>query len=339
MTPLAVDILTPGVSIDPRFLMPLDEALDLARENGLTSIEPAGGGHVPTGHLDPHHLSTSETARDEFAEKFAVRGLTIAALGNYGNPLDPNREVAEAFDRDFEANCLLAQQLGVTRLTVVSGAPGGSPTSTVPQWAPRGLFAGSDLIADWQWNERAIPYWRKAAKRAAHHGVTICMEPLPTHIVYSPRTWMRLAEAVDDEIMISLDPSHLWYQGIDPLVAVEMVAGRIGFVQWKDVYFDPRRVAAEGQFPDCSYDDWENRSSRYVALGKGHGPTFWAQFAMALARAKYTGTIAYEFEDAELSPADAIRISATLMHGVLPKQAAPGRNWFEGYAIPPSKPV
>lgn len=325
---------------DPRLLMPLGAALDLASEAGLHWIEPAGGGHVPTDYMDPVRLSQDAAERERFLAEFTSRKLSIAAIGCYGNPLDPDPEVADAFDRDFRAACLLASQLGVERVTVISGVPGGGPSERVPHWVPPALFAGNERVWEWQWAEKLIPYWQQAASVAESHGVTICMEMIARYMVYSPQGFMRLNDACGGRLRVSIDPSHLWWQGIDPIRAVELLAGRIGFVQCKDVYFDQRRINEEGLFPLCGYADWGDRTWWYTSLGEGHDLTWWTRFINALRRAGYDGVAAYEYEDRDRSPRDAVAMSAGILHATCPRDAIPDQDWFtEGYRWKYTRPV
>ena len=65
-----------------------------------------------------------------------------------------------------------------------------------------------------------IPYWEKATKFALEHGVSrIALELHPGFCVYNPEKLMKLREAVGPVIGANFDPSHLVWQGIDPVSA------------------------------------------------------------------------------------------------------------------------
>src|SRR4051812_1875009 len=112
-----------GLVIDPRLDRSWEDALALAVANGITQIEPCGGGHVPKGYVDPPRLAADRDELDRFRESVESSGLKIAALGCYGNPVHPDPERAEAAHADFVAMCEVASELGVSRITAISGVP------------------------------------------------------------------------------------------------------------------------------------------------------------------------------------------------------------------------
>ena len=75
-------------------------------------------------------------------------------------------------------------------------------------------------VQDYQWNEVAIPFWKKVQAFAADHDVKVCLEMHPGNVVFNPRTMQRLATEINaTHIGAELDPSHLFWQGIDPTEA------------------------------------------------------------------------------------------------------------------------
>src|SRR5437762_3098755 len=76
-------------------------------------------------------------------------------------------------------------------------------------------------IPDWQWQKIAIPYWKEQVKFAADHGVKkIALEAHPGFLVYNPATMLRLRDATSNVLGANFDPSHFFWQGIDPIKAV-----------------------------------------------------------------------------------------------------------------------
>ena len=310
----------------------------MAARHGITHIEPAGGGHVPTHYLDPNALAADADALAAWRDTLDSRGLTIAALGVYGNPLHPAPATAQAAQRDFAAMCSVAEQLGVQRVTVISGVPGGGPDDRVPNWIVNSIFPEFSAAYRWQWEARLIPYWRQACAIAADHGVTICMEPHAGSMIYNGETFLRLQEACGEHLRLSFDASHLWWQGIDPIAAVEQLGEFITYVQVKDVSFNPRRVARDGVVPSCEYDDWRVRPWVYRAVGLGHGEQFWKGLFTALRVHGYDGVVAIEYEEPFLSIDEAIGQSVAMVSRALPRDPIPDRNWFEGYEWPTASP-
>ena len=71
-----------------------------------------------------------------------------------------------------------------------------------------------------------IPYWKKMAAFANEHGVyKIAFEMHPGFCVYNPETMLRIREAVGPTLGANLDPSHLFWQGIDPIMAIRELGG------------------------------------------------------------------------------------------------------------------
>ncbi len=320
-----------GLVIDPRLDRSWEAALDLAVRNGVTHVEPCGGGHVPTGYVDPLALAADTGALEAFRESVASRGLEIAALGVYGNPIHPDAQRARAAHEDFAAMCAVAERLGVHRVTVISGVPAGGPHDRAPNWIVPSIYADLEAAYEWQWQERLIPYWREACAVATAHGVTICMEPIGGFMVYNAQTFLRLREACGETLCANVDPSHVFWMGIDPVVYVEQLAGAIGYAHAKDVKLDARAVARDGIVPACRYDDWDARSWTYRAIGYGHPESFWRDFFTALRRNGYDDVVSIELEDSFMTMDEGVEKSVELVRRTLPREPIPERNWFAKY--------
>jgi sugar phosphate isomerase/epimerase len=320
-----------GLVIDPRLDCDWEDALDLAVRHGITHVEPCGGGHVPKAYVDPVALAEDDDKLAEFAVSISSRELRIAALGCYGNPIHPDDERARAAHEDFVAMCGVASKLEVNRITVISGVPAGGPADRAPNWIIPSVYADLEQAYRWQWEERLIPYWREACSVAAAHEVTICMEPIGGFMVYNGQTFLRLREACGEVLCANVDPSHLWWMGIDPLVFVEQLQGAIGYVHAKDVSLDPRRVARDGVAAACRYDDWDARTWTYRAIGYGHPEPFWKDFFTTLRRAGYDDVVSIEIEESFMSQREALEKSVEMVRRALPREPVPEGNWFERY--------
>lgn len=320
-----------GLVIDPRLDRTWEEALDMAVSHGLTHVEPCGGGHVPPVYVNPRHLASDPDELARFSESIGSRGLQIASLGCYGNPIHPDQNRAQAAHADFVAMCDVASKLGVKRVTVISGVPAGGPQDRVPNWIIPSIYADLEDAYRWQWEACLIPYWREACAVAADHEVSICMEPLGGFMVYNGQTFLRLREACGEGLMANIDPSHLWWMGIDPLVFVEQLEGAIGYVHAKDVALYPRAVARDGVAPACRYDDWDARSWTYRAIGFGHPDSFWNEFFTTLRRCGYDDVVSLEIEESFMSMDEALEKSVATVRRALPRAPVPSSNWFDKY--------
>jgi sugar phosphate isomerase/epimerase len=97
-----------------------------------------------------------------------------------------------------------------------SGCPGDSVHATAPNWVTCPWPPDYLKVLDWQWNEVVAPYWIEHAKFAADHGVKIAIEMHPGFVVYSPETMLRLRSIAGPSVGCNFDPSHLFWQSIDP---------------------------------------------------------------------------------------------------------------------------
>ena len=67
-------------------------------------------------------------------------------------------------------------------------------------------------------------------------------------LVHTPYTLLKLREATCDAIGANLDPSHLWWQGIDPVAAIKILGkeNAIHHFHAKDTYIDQDNVNMYG---------------------------------------------------------------------------------------------
>jgi sugar phosphate isomerase/epimerase len=308
-----------------------EQALDAVVAQGLRYVEPCGGGHIPKVHYDPQRLAADSEALAEFRESITSRGLEICALATHGNPVHPDPDRARAHHDDFVASCRVAAELGVGVVDVISGCPGGSPTDRSPNWIINSIYPDFKNAYEWQWNERLIPHWKAAAEIAESYGVRISVEPHGGDSVYNLQTFLRLRDAIGPTIGANVDPSHLFWMGIDVMQFIDRLGDAIIFAHAKDVSIDENVVRRDGLVPGTDFDDWENKSWAYRAIGFGHSELFWRDYVIALRRAGYDGAVAIEIEEPYLTTDDAVTLSVELMRRVTPRQGPPEGNWFDKY--------
>ena len=133
--------------------------------------------------------------------------MEISGLSCHGNPVHPNKEIAEKHHRDFENTVLLAEKLGVKNVITFSGCPGDSENSRYPNWVTCPWPNDFLEVVNWQWEEKLIPYWKKAGQFARDHGVRVAFEMHPGFCVYNPETLLKIRSAVGDVIGANLIPA------------------------------------------------------------------------------------------------------------------------------------
>ena len=272
-----------------------EAALDLAAAIGCRSIEIAGGGQSSAPHLRLDELLGDRGKRLAFAGAFNSRGLRIAALNCSAWPLHPvEGPRQEAIIRD---TIRLAGELGVDTVVSMSGTPGDGPGASTVDWVfypwPEDAMA---LLAR-QWDV-AIPFWQEMAAHAAANGVRrIAFELHPLHLVFNVPTLRRMRDAVGPIIGANMDPSHLFWQQMDPLAVIRALGPAIHHVHLKDTGIQPEQVALAGVLDTTPFEDARERAWVFRTVGRVHDRAWWSSFIATLRSVGYDGPLSIENED------------------------------------------
>jgi sugar phosphate isomerase/epimerase len=307
---------------------PLDVACDLAKEAGLQAIELGVGGFVGKAHCKPAELLRDNAAIEKFKKTIASRGLELSSLSCHGNPLHPDKRYAEEHIADFEAAIELAGKLGVKVVNGFAGCPGAGEDAKYPNWitCPWPPYFG-DMVK-WQWEKKVIPFWKEMAKKAKKAGVLIGFEMHPGDVVYNPELLLKLREEVGaEEIACNFDPSHLFWQGINPITAIRKLGKAIVHVHAKDSKVDPLVTEWRGVMDWKHYGDMVNRAWTFRTCGYGHGVEFWNAFVSELRLNGYDGVISIEHEDPLMSANEGLTKAVEFLKGVLLYET-PGEMWW-----------
>jgi len=136
----------------------LDDVLDLYIKLGLTAIEIGSAAYSASSHINIDELYGHSDKIKSFKKKITDRGIVISALGAAGNPIHPNQEIAKAHHEAFEKSVIIASEMGVDVINLLSGAPGGDPGDKVPNWIVSPWLEDFAKAYLYQWNEVLIPY-------------------------------------------------------------------------------------------------------------------------------------------------------------------------------------
>ena len=305
--------------------MPFDEALAKFKSLGIEAIEVGCGGYPGNAHCNPEVLLKDEGEFKKFVGTVEKYGLTLAALAVHGNSVHPNKEIAEGYRRDFEGAVLMAEKLGLDTVITFSGCPGGSAEDKTPNWVTCPWPNDFGEVLDYQWNEVLIPYWREAVAFANKHGVTkIALEMHPGFCVYNPETLLRLREAVGDTIGANFDPSHLIWQGIDPVAAIRTLKGAIYHFHAKDTKIDKYNSAKFGVLDTKSYADEANRAWIFRAVGYGNGLDYWRDMISELRLVGYDKVMSIEHEDSLMTPDEGLAHAVKFLSESIIRDPKPG---------------
>jgi sugar phosphate isomerase/epimerase len=278
-----------------------EEMLDIVSEYGLDAVELGTGNYPGSSHCNPDELIHDPQALAGFRGALEQRGLTISSLSCHGNPLHPNAEIAARFHDTWRKTVLLAGKLGVDCINVFSGCPGDSDSSQNPNWVTCAWPTDYQTILEWQWNEKLIPYWREEANFAEQHGIRqIAFEMHPGFMVYNPETLIRLRNEVGGSIGANFDPSHLVWQGIDPVQAIRYLGRQhaIFHVHAKDVYLDGSNIRTNGVLDTKPYSNIIDRAWTFRSIGYGLSESKWKEIVSMLRVTGYDGVMSIEHEDA-----------------------------------------
>lgn len=306
---------------------PLRQALGYAREVGCEAVELGCGGYPGDAHCDPERLLSDKEALDEFRRAVEEGGMEISALSCHGNPLHPDSERAAADDERFRDTVRLAAKLGVENVITFSGCPGDSETSQRPNWVTCPWPPDFLETLEWQWSERVAPYWQEAASFAKENGVRVAIELHPGFVAYNTDSFWRLREIGGESIGVNFDPSHLFWQQMDPLVCVRELKDAIFHVHAKDTWVDAQNVRRNGVLDTKEYTREVDRSWIFRTVGYGHGPEFWRALISELRLAGYDGAISIEHEDSLMSVDEGFRKAVSFLKETVITDK-PGEVWW-----------
>ena len=277
---------------------PFDEALAYLKTLGIEELEVGAGGYPGKAHCDPAVLLADDKKLKEFTDTVEKYGMKINAFGCHGNPVHPNAEIAKKYRDDWHNAVLLAEKLGIKKLIGFSGCPGDCPESKNPNWVtcpwPEDFFN----VLKWQWEEVLIPYWKEEVKFCKEHGLEkIALEMHPGFCVYNVESLLKLRDAVGDMIGANFAPSHLIWQGVDPVAAIRRLGSAIYHVHAKDTKIDKLNTAVNGVLDTKHYGDEIHRSWIFRSVGYGNDLQYWRDMISNLRLVGYDDILSIEHED------------------------------------------
>lgn len=307
--------------------MDFEAGLSFVSDCGFDSIEVACAGfQTDLTFGDPEVLARDASARSRWIEAFQRHDLSISAFALHGEPLSPDHSVGERYRSQFRAACELAEAVGVSRLTLLAGLPEGAQGDSAPCWIASAFPPQNRDILQWQWEERVIPYWREAASIATAHGCRLCFEMHPGDVLYNPEALIRLRAELGTTIGCNFDPSHLFWQGIEPVEAMLELADAIYHVHVKDTSIAPHNVRLNGFLDTKPFTDLRHRAWCFRTVGFGHDRAFWAEFVSTLRTIGYDDVLSIEHEDDFIATEEGLRKGIAFLRPIVFGQAPPGRG-------------
>jgi sugar phosphate isomerase/epimerase len=307
----------------------LPEALKVLGGMGLTSAEINAGGFIPAPHLPILQLMSSAGAREDYLGLFTAAGIRLTGLNVNGNPLSPDPEIGPKHAADLHRAISVASLLGVRRVVAMSGLPAAHEGGRYPSWVVNPWDSQYLDVLDYQWREITIPFWTDIQARARDADVKVCIEMHPHNVVFNPGTLERLATEINaTHVGAEMDPSHLFWQGIDPVAAIGRLGDLVYHAAAKDTRINDRNCRVYGVLDDRFHrvpadenpvglggrntlNRWPADASwNFVAVGRGHGQDFWVPFLQALSQVDPGIAVNIEHEDQELDQIEGLRLAA-----------------------------
>jgi sugar phosphate isomerase/epimerase len=304
----------------------LDEVIAKVKPLGIEALELGTGNFPGEPHLKLEWLNQPAQLK-EFKQKLEDAGIAISALSCHGNALHPNKEIAKLHDATSKKTIRLAEKLGVKTVIDFSGCPGDSEKSKYPNWSPTAWPPDFLEIIKWQWEKKLVPYWLKHAKFAEDHGVRIGIEMHPGFSVYNPETMLRLREAAGPAVGCNFDPSHMFWQGVDPCTAIRRLGDAVFHVHAKDTRLYDVNLKVNGVLDYKPYSDEKNRSWIFRTVGYGHDADFWCDFVSTLQMVGYDDVLSIEHEDSLMSVDQGLSKASAFLHQIIIKEKLKEMWW------------
>jgi sugar phosphate isomerase/epimerase len=145
--------------------------------------------------------------------------------------------------------------------------------------------------------------WGEVLDAFASHGLKLAHEVHPSSHAYNVETAERAIKALNNrrEFGFNFDPSHLIWQGIDPVVFIKKFGDRIWHSHAKDCETQKDELPKSGVL---ATGPWRriNRSVRFRV--PGWGDVDWRKVITALVLVGYNYVLSYEHEDPVMSRED-----------------------------------
>lgn len=247
----------------------LDSVVQFAKEAGFDGLEV----HARPGsrHIDPAGLSAGEARK--IGERVRASGIEISGFECYMNVTDPDLEKRAEVSRHMIAAIDAAAAMDVGIVCCMAGMP----------------MPGKDKMKTIE--EDVVEFYTPVLAHAEEKGIKLALENWAATNIQNLAHWQRIFEVLPSKNLgLNFDPSHLLWQGIDYLHAVDHFADRILHTHGKDCEIKEHSLRWLG----TQASGWW----RFVI--PGFGRIQWGEYIAALRANGYDGYISIEHEDSAL---------------------------------------
>lgn len=283
--------------------MPLEELCKQAQKMGFEGLE------LSAAHLDMKRAATDLAYVQEVKDLLKKYGLGCWAVshhlagqcvcdtvdGAYDSRLDgfapaelagKPAEIQKWAIEEMKATAHAAKNMGVKVVTFFMGSPIWKFWYSFPQTSEEMIDEGF---------RKVVELWSPIMDEYDACGVKLALEVHPGEIAYDYYTFKRLLKEFNyrETLGCNFDPSHLLWQGVDPVVFCHDFIDRVYHVHAKDVKlnFNGRTGVLGSHITFGNMD----RGWNFVSLG--HGDVDFDGICRVLNQGGYTGPLSIEWED------------------------------------------
>ncbi len=312
--------------------LPLEELCKKARDFGYDGLELACWGD----HFEVDKALSDDTYCAKKRDLLAKHDLKLFAISNHlvGQAVLDNIDerhktilpeyvwgdgdadgVTERSIEEMKNTARAAQKLGVG---VVNGFTGSSIWHLIYDFPPTPrtmIEAGFQLLAD-RWNP-ILDVFQEC-------GIKFALEVHPTEIAFDIYSAEWALKALDnrEEFGFNFDPSHLIWQGIDPVEFIRAFPDRIYHVHMKDA-----STTLNGKTGiNSSHMPWGDPRRGWDFRSVGRGAVRFEEIIRALNVANYDGPLSIEWEDIGMDREHGARESCQFVKNV---DFAPSSHRFD----------
>ncbi|QCI13513.1 sugar phosphate isomerase/epimerase [Pseudomonas putida] len=305
--------------------LPLEEVARRAAQWGYDGLEIACSGE----HLDVWRASEDPRYLNDRLDILKRHGLQVRAISNHlagqavcDDPIDfrhknilrgrvwgdgQSEGVRQRAAQEMKLTAQVARQLGVDTVVGFTG-------SSV--WQYVAMFPPVPETVIEQGYEDFARRWNPILDVFDQEGVRFAHEVHPGEIAYDYWTSQRTLQALDHRKAFGFnwDPSHMLWQGLDPVGFITDFSDRIYHVDCKDTRL--RRGNGRSGLLG-SHLPWGDPRRSWDFVSTGHGDVPWEDAFRALRSIGYQGPISIEWEDAgmdrEHGAAEAVNFIRSLL--------------------------
>jgi sugar phosphate isomerase/epimerase len=268
----------------------LEELVKWASQQGFQALELAAWPAKSSRDYQARQIDAANFTKDDASrvkDLFERYHMQISAMAYYDNNLHPDKTKRNSYLRHLRKVIDTASLLQVKYVgTFVGGRPDKNPSSNVKEIGT---------------------VFREVVSYAEDRNIKIMIENCPMenwvkfgtpgNYAYSPELWDALFNEVPSKNFgLNLDPSHLYWLGIDYIQVVKDYASKIFHAHAKDT-----EILSEGEYYYGLFGrqiepiPWKSGWWRYRMPGLGQ--IDWKQFISVLQEYKYDYVLSVEHED------------------------------------------